>query len=92
MNELYFFDCHLLLDEQLISVQPQDWRNPTRQQAASTGKNLPTETTTTLVVPVGRSLYDQSAISGESPCWYSTSGSPSQSSLFGDRDFDGTPP
>ena len=40
---------HLLLDEQPTSEPPQDWRNTPSQPISSTCKNLPLETTTTLL-------------------------------------------
>ena len=51
MNEPYFRDSTCSSMSSRMLEQPQDWRNTPNQQAASTGKNLPLETMTTLVVP-----------------------------------------
>ena len=79
---------HLLLDQQPMSEQPQDWRNTPSQPEASTCKNLPLETTTTLVVSASGDALRPRSYFRRLPRWYCSSGSQSQLSLFANRDFD----
>src|SRR6516164_1443211 len=79
---------HLLLDQQPMSEQPQDWRNTPSQPEASTCKNLPLETTATLVVSASGDALRPRSYFRRLTRWYSFSGSQSQLSLFADRDFD----
>lgn len=62
------FDCRcyrLLLDEDPMSVQQQDWQNTPNQQVESTSKGLLLQTITTPVVRRPVKPYDQSPIVGE---------------------------
>jgi len=79
---------HLLLDQQPMSEQPQDWRNTPSQPEASTCKNLPLEKTPTLVVSASGDALRPRSYFRRLTRWYSFSGSQSQLSLFADRDFD----
>jgi hypothetical protein len=51
MNEPYFYDYHLFLDEQPDVGATARLRNHAEAAGASTRKNLPLETMTTVVVP-----------------------------------------
>jgi hypothetical protein len=68
MNEPYFRDYHLLLDEQPDVGATARLAEHTEAAGASTRKNLPLETMTTLVVPAsGEPCTNQGPIFGELP-------------------------
>jgi len=89
MSEQDFHDYTCSSMSRWMSEQPQDGRNT----PMAAGDEYPQELAAgdddkIRDASVRETLYDQRPISGEVHRWYSSSGPPSQPSVFVDRDFD----